>query len=59
MKVKRNATGRVLTTNCLNSTGDNAGCGVKGQEASYGKAFNDAGGGVCVPLCLSDGEVVY
>lgn len=46
MKVKRNATGRVLTTNCLNSTGDNAGCGVKGQEASYGKAFNDAGGGI-------------
>jgi len=44
--VKRKETGTVLTTNCLNSTDDNAGCGVQGADDTYGEALNDNGGGV-------------
>ena len=33
--VKRKETGTVLTTNCLNSTDDNAGCGVQGVVDTY------------------------
>jgi len=47
MKVKRKETGKSLTTNCLNSTDDNAGCGVQGVADTYGESFNDNGGGVC------------
>jgi len=46
MKVKRKETGKVLDTNCLNSTDGNAGCGVQGNDTSYGEAFNNIGGGV-------------
>ncbi|MCJ1475749.1 hypothetical protein MMC13_004413 [Lambiella insularis] len=46
MSVKREMTGTALSTNCLNSTDDNAGCGVQGPEDTYGKALNDIGGGV-------------
>jgi len=44
--VARRETGSVLTTNCLNSTDDNAGCGVRGPVATYGSALNANGGGV-------------
>ena len=44
--VKRKETGTVLTTNCLNSTDNNAGCGVQGAVDTYGEALNDNGGGV-------------
>jgi len=44
--VARRETGSVLTTNCLNSTDDNAGCGVSGPVATYGSALNANGGGV-------------
>lgn len=46
MSDKRKETGKVLTTNCLNSTDSNAGCGVQGTDASFGADFNAAGGGV-------------
>lgn len=46
MNVKRKETGKVLTKNCLNSTGDNAGCGVQGPVDTFGEAFNNNGGGV-------------
>ncbi|KAF3398364.1 hypothetical protein F1880_006063 [Penicillium rolfsii] len=46
MNVKRKETGTAQYSNCLNTANDNAGCGVKGQTATYGEAFNDNGGGV-------------
>ena len=46
MNVKRKESGKVLTTNCLNSTDDNAGCGVLGAQNTYGQALNENGGGV-------------
>ena len=46
MNVKRKESGKVLSTNCLNSTDDNAGCGVQGTQDTYGQAFNENGGGV-------------
>lgn len=46
MDVKRKDTGKALQTNCLNSTNDNAGCGVDAGKATFGTAFNNEGGGV-------------
>ena len=46
MNVTRKATGRVLTTDCLNSTDYNAGCGVQGDSGTFGEALNNKGGGV-------------
>lgn len=46
MDAKRKETGTVLETNCYNGTDDNAGCGVKGADSTYGSAFNTAGGGI-------------
>lgn len=46
MDVKRKETGTQLYKTCSNTTNDNAGCGVKGEPASYGSAFNALGGGV-------------
>lgn len=44
--VARRETGKVLSADCLNSTDDNAGCGVRGSPATYGAALNANGGGV-------------
>lgn len=44
--VQRKMTGTVLNTNCYNGTDDNKGCGVQGAPATFGPAFNSAGGGV-------------
>lgn len=46
MNVKRKQTGTVLASNCWSEANDNAGCGVQGQPASYGKALNENGGGI-------------
>lgn len=46
MKVKRKETGEQLYTSCVNTTNDNAGCGVKAKPASFGSAFNAVGGGI-------------
>lgn len=53
MKAKRKETGDVLTTNCWNGTDDNAGCGVRGEDDTYGEALNNNGGGVSHPCLLS------
>lgn len=50
MDVKRKETGDVLETNCWNGTDDNAGCGVQGDVDTYGKSFNENGGGVSSAL---------
>lgn len=45
--VQRKETGSVLTTNCVNGTDDNAGCGVSaGKSETFGQSFNAQGGGV-------------
>ena len=44
--VKREYTGTVLSTDCLNSTDSNAGCSVQGPDDTYGQALNNIGGGV-------------
>lgn len=36
----------MLETNCLNSTNDNAGCGVDAGTDTFGTSYNDNGGGV-------------
>jgi len=46
MKAKRKESGSALTTNCYNGTDSNAGCGVRGPDASFGATFNANGGGV-------------
>ncbi|EXJ82567.1 endo-1,3(4)-beta-glucanase [Capronia epimyces CBS 606.96] len=46
MGVKRKETGKVLKTNCLNSTDGDSGCGVQGTTATFGEEFNNNGGGV-------------
>ena len=46
MNVKRKESGHVLTKNCLNSTDENAGCGVQGAQDTFGEAFNANGGGI-------------
>ena len=46
MNVKREMTGVVLSTDCLNSTDSNSGCGVQAPDDTYGQALNSIGGGV-------------
>ncbi|TAQ87261.1 hypothetical protein B7494_g4434 [Chlorociboria aeruginascens] len=46
MNVKRKETGSALTTNCLNSTDSNAGCGVTSGKNTFGTDFNSNGGGI-------------
>ncbi|KAJ5563064.1 Endo-1-3(4)-beta-glucanase [Penicillium sp. DV-2018c] len=44
MDVKRKQTGQTILDNC--NSGGNAGCGVIGDESTYGEAMNKRGGGV-------------
>jgi len=53
--IKRQETGTVLSTSCVNSTDDNAGCGVSGSPPTFGPEFNAAGGGVYATELRSDG----
>ena len=46
MNVKRKESGKVLSKDCLNSTDNNAGCGVQGPDSTYGDSLNKNGGGV-------------
>ena len=55
-----NATGRILTTDCDVAADSNIGCGVQDRsEASYGKGFNDARGGVYVTFFDESGISVW
>lgn len=46
MSVRRKETGKALHKNCDHSKNDNAGCGVEGDDDSYGTDFNGNGGGI-------------
>lgn len=46
MNVKQKQSGHILENDCWNKTNGNAGCGVRGSPVTYGKEFNDRGGGV-------------
>jgi hypothetical protein len=46
MNVKRKETGKSLSTTCLNSTNADGGCGVDAGDATFGKTYNDGGGGI-------------
>jgi hypothetical protein len=59
MGVKRKETGKSLTTSCVNSTDDNAGCGVDAGKATFGTGFNDNGGGVMAMELRSAGIRIW
>ncbi|KAH7318412.1 family 16 glycoside hydrolase [Stachybotrys elegans] len=46
MNVRREQTGEGLQSNCDHAENQNAGCGVRGPEESFGPRFNDNGGGI-------------
>jgi hypothetical protein len=52
MEVKRKETGNRIYSTCDNSTNGNAGCVVVGEPETYGAAFNQNGGGVCLFFAL-------
>lgn len=43
---RRKQTGKAMSYDCWNATNGNEGCGVQGPTYTYGKEFNDIGGGV-------------
>ncbi|KAF2156536.1 glycoside hydrolase family 16 protein, partial [Myriangium duriaei CBS 260.36] len=55
----RKQTGSQLTTDCLNSTDGNAGCGVLGSADTYGPVFNANGGGIYAMELRSAGIRVW
>lgn len=46
MNVRRKQEGDVEQKDCFHEKNDNAGCGVKADDDSYGEAWNEEGGGV-------------
>ena len=46
MNVRRKQTGRVMEIDCYNGTKANVGCGIAGDDGTYGPDFNAAGGGL-------------
>lgn len=49
-------TGKILGTTCASSGNNNDGCAVQDRDSkSFGKGFNNAGGGVFVHLWNNDG----
>lgn len=46
MDVKRKQTGQAIFKKCDDTNDRNAGCGVLGDESTYGEAMNNDGGGV-------------
>lgn len=59
MGVKRKETGTVLSKSCVNSTDDNAGCGVDAGTATFGTSYNDNGGGVMAVELRSAGIRIW
>jgi hypothetical protein len=60
MNVKRKETGKVLTTNCVNSTDENAGCGVSPVDnTTFGDTFNNNGGGILAMELRSAGIRIW
>ncbi|PVI00987.1 glycoside hydrolase family 16 protein [Periconia macrospinosa] len=58
-KRRRRQTGEALTYDCWNATDGNVGCGVQGEKATYGKAFNAQGGGVYAVELRDEGIRVW
>lgn len=56
---RRKMTGEALQANCDVSVNSNAGCGVRGELASYGQALNAGGGGVTAVELRSAGIRVW
>lgn len=56
---RREQTGTTLHTNCDAAVNSNAGCGVRGDNASYGANLNTAGGGVTAVEWRSAGIRVW
>ena len=54
--VKRKEIGKVLSTSCVNSTDNNAGCGVDAGSGTFGTSFNSNGGAV-VAMELRDAGI--
>lgn len=55
MGVKRKESGKSLTKSCVNSTDDNAGCGVSAGKATFGEEYNSNGGGVMAMELRNEG----
>lgn len=54
------ATGRILTTDCDVAADSNIGCGVQDRSTnSYGKGFNEVGGGVYVTYWDEQGISIW
>lgn len=59
MDVKRKETGKSLSTSCVNTTNDNAGCGVDAGSTTFGADFNGAGGAILAMELRSAGIRVW
>lgn len=46
MSAKCKEIGNVFTENCYNGTNSNSGCGILGDNSTFGPPFNAAGGGI-------------
>lgn len=55
MSAKRKQVGKALSSSCLNSTDNNAGCGVNTPTSLFGQDFNNAGGGIVAMELRSEG----
>jgi hypothetical protein len=59
MGVKRKESGSVLTSDCVNTTDSNAGCGVNAGSNTFGSTFNVNGGGVAAMELRNEGIRVW
>jgi hypothetical protein len=59
MDVKRKETGKSLSDSCVNTTNDNAGCGVDAGSTTFGADFNSAGGAILAMELRSAGIRVW
>lgn len=59
MDHKREMTGSALYKNCYWEANDESGCGVKGNDSTFGADYNSAGGGVTAVEWRSEGIRVW
>ncbi|KAI0852360.1 glycoside hydrolase family 16 protein [Daldinia vernicosa] len=59
MDVKRIMSDSGLSNDCYNATDNNAGCGVRGDAATYGSAYNNAQGGIIAMEWRNEGIRVW
>lgn len=58
-RIRREQSGRTITNDCFRETNDSSGCTVLGPHASYGRPFNENGGGVYALEVRSDGIRIW